>query len=78
METTVRGQVEALSVKENSIEICVEINGTYKDFNIPKDLFAVEFTECDDSNMEESLLQKIPFGLEIRTQGSFVMSIRSF
>ena len=59
METTVRGQVEALSVKDNSIEVCVEINGNYKDFNIAKDLFAAEFTDCDDSDMEESLLQKI-------------------
>ena len=59
METTVRGQVEALSVKDNSIEVCVEINGNYKDFNIAKDLFVAEFTDCDDSDMEESLLQKI-------------------
>ena len=54
METTVRGQVEALSVKDNSIEVCVT-----RISNIAKDLFAAEFTDCDDSDMEESLLQKI-------------------
>ena len=65
MESAVRGQVEALLLKDNSIEVCVETNGNYKEFNIPNDLFSAEFNDIDDSYMEERLLQKIPFGVEI-------------
>ena len=56
----------------NSIEVCVETNRNYKNFNIPNDLFSAEFNDIDDSYMEERLLQKIPFGVEIWTQGSLL------
>ena len=45
MEKAVLGQVEALSLKDNSIEVCIETNGNYKDFNIHKDLFSATFTD---------------------------------
>ena len=56
METVGRRQVEPLSLKDTSIEVCLETDGNYQDFNIPKDLFSAEFTDNGDSNIEESLL----------------------
>ncbi|XP_061162525.1 uncharacterized protein LOC133204098 [Saccostrea echinata] len=77
-EIIIFGTVEAISLKDNGIEISVHTNDQYKDFFVNNDIMIEKISELqlmEKSAKEEFLLQKIPFLIELRTQGSTVLNM---